>query len=877
MIRRLANGLLRWFCHPDYYPDISGDLEELYSRNLIRGRHYAGGKYFFQVLMLVRPSLMRDFGQDSIFKNTGMLKNYLIISFRSLARHKAYSLINISGLAVGLAAFLLINQYVRFERSYDTFFTDADEIYRLTTDQIVDGQMGVRDAMSFPESGKVLMDEFPEITAYTVTNKAEALTFRKGESLVREERVLWADDHFLEIFDYRVISQGTEQMLAEPNTVVLTQSKAAFYFGEKDPIGETIRLYSGMDKDFKVVGVIADVPGNTHYGFDILLSIVTIHDRLEGDGWNGYNYYTYLKINRGTNIDALQQKLVPLAQKYMVTGEETSLFFNLQPMLDIHLHSEQTFEPEEHGSARAVRFLEIISVFILVIAWVNYINLTTAKSVDRAKEIGLRKVIGAVKSQLRIQFLIEAFLINGLAAVFALMLALLATPFFNHLVGKEVIANVFLSADFLLRLAFFLIAGVLISGLYPALILSNFNITTVLKGKFRNSQSGIILRKSLVVAQFGASIVLIAGTLIVTLQVRFMKTQDKGLNTAQVVGFYFPNSDGDPMESMQKRIAFLNELEKHSEVLGTARISNLPGGGSSDVSSNSGGVKITEVREFMEATTYVQGIDHKALDLLGIEVLYGRNFKENADLNQSDVLVNEAFITRFGVPVSENIVGQKMQRSDTDTSRDRNIVGVVKNVNRSSLKNAVEPTVYFPWRDPGAAVVKLSAMNIGDGLKVIEEKWKTFYPTESLKYSFLDDRYASLYQADQQFESVFRVFSFFALFVALLGLFGLSSFMASQRTKEVGVRKVLGASVPGIIGIFYKEFFVLLCISGAAAVPSVYLAMNGWLENYANRIVFPWYAILIAVLVVLVCAFAMVGYQVWKVAVLNPAKTLKYE
>ena len=411
MIRRFADRLLRWYCHPDYYADISGDLEELYLRNLSDKVPHAQWRYLAQVILLFRPSLIKEIGQNSLIKDTGMLRNYFKISYRNLIRHKSYTAINVIGLAVGLAAFLLINQYVTYERSYDSYHKGAGQIYRLTSDLIVDGEVKTRDAMSFNPSGQLLTDSFEEIEAFTLTFDNGTLNVRKGESLITEKSVKMADEHFVQFFGYEVLAGDPATMLAEPYSIVLTESKAAFYFGKENPIGKTLKVHSGFDREFKVTGVLKDTPSNTHFKFEVLVSIATIQDRLTSEAWRAFNYYTYLRLKNGSNIESLEQQFIPVKETHL--GENSKLFFNLQPIQDIHLLSEMTYEPETPGSASSINFLEVISIFILLIAWVNYINLSTAKAVDRAKEVGLRKVIGAQKNQIRIQFLLESFFLSS--------------------------------------------------------------------------------------------------------------------------------------------------------------------------------------------------------------------------------------------------------------------------------------------------------------------------------------------------------------------------------------------------------------------------------------------------------------------------------
>ena len=872
MIKRFADRFFHWFCHPDYFDEIQGDLEEMYQRDSERSAQW---KYAGRVLGLFRPSLMRSFSYYSL-TNPAMFRNYLTISTRTLLRQKLFTTINILGLAIGLASFLLINEYVRFEESYDRFFTDADQIYRLSTVQLVNGEVGVKDAMTYHPAPKVLKDELPEVKEATVTYKFEELILRQNESVIQEKQVVTADSNFFKVFDYRIVQGSPETMLTEPYSLVLTESKAAFYFGDQDPLGQTLQVLGSFNRPFKVTGVVQDVPENTHYKFDMLVSDGSIRDRVEQDDWNGFNYYAFVRLDPRAKLASIDDKLTALSKKYL--GDETSLFFTLYPVTDIHLKSDYTYEAEAAGSERAVVFLRIISLFILLIAWVNYVNLSTARAVNRAKEVGLRKVVGAVKGQLIGQFLLEALLVNLVAALLALLVSELLLPYFNQLVGKPVALHVWNHRLFLLSLLLFFLIGTFVSGFYPALVLSGFRPVAVLKGKFRNSRSGTQLRKGLVVVQFAASVILIAATFIVFRQVQFMQGKDLGIDVKYVVGFRMPSVENEQREANQIKMESFGEvLRAHTAIETVGGTSNLPGGDGADINSNVGAVRIVGLTDRLEGTTYAQLNDEYFLDAVGMQLLAGRNFDRNRVADSSVIMVNQAFFKRFNITDAESVVDKQVQFGKDQTNRKFNIIGVVKDFNRTSLKSTVEPTLYLPDYTPDNMVIKLRPEQYQQGLAYLQETWAEFFPNTPLNYSFLDDRFAALYEQDRRFGELFGTFSGLAIFIAMLGLFGLSSFMAVQRTAEVGVRKVLGASVPNIIGLFYRDFLLLLGVAGLISVPAVYYGMNGWLQSYAYRIDFPWLLAGAALLIVVFFALLTVGYQVYRVAVLDPAKTLRHE
>ena len=875
MTKHLADRFLRWFCHPDYYTEIQGDLEEMYQRDSEQGERLAQWKYTLRVLSLFRPSLIRSF-PTHLLTNPGMFRNYFIISTRNLLRHKLFTTINILGLAIGLASFLLINEYIRFEESYDRFFTDADRIYRLSTVQMTNGEVGDKDAMIYHPAPQALKDELPEIEEATVTYKFDELILRKGELVIQEKGVISADSNFFEVFDYRIVQGSSETMLVEPYSLVLTESKAAFYFGDQDPLGQMLEVLGDFDRPFKVTGVMQDVPENTQYKFDMLVSDGSIKGKAEQEGWRMNNYYGFVKLREQATPASLNAKLEAFAKKY--NGENTNERFTLYSVPAIHLQSDYYFEAESPGSEKAVSFLRLIALFILLIAWVNYVNLSTARAVNRAKEVGLRKVVGADKLQLISQFLLEALLVNLAASLLALLVSELLLPYFNQLVGKPVTPHVWNHPPFLLRLLIFFLVGTFVSGFYPALVLSGFRPVAVLKGKFRNSRSGTRLRKGLVVVQFAASVVLIAATFIVFRQVQFMQGQDLGIDTDYVVGFRLPSVPDDQQEAHRTTVQSFNEaLRVHTAIETVGGTSNLPGGDGADINSTTSKVGIAGLTDLIDATTYVQYNDEYFLDAVGMQLLAGRNFDRNRTADSMVVMVNQAFLKKFNIADLDQMLHERVQ-FDWEEGHDKfEIIGIVKDFNRTSLKTTVEPTIYFPWYAPLVAVVKLNPEQYQQGLTYLQETWAEFFPNAPLEYSFLDDRFAALYEQDRRFGDIFGTFSGLAIFIAMLGLFGLSSFMAVQRTAEVGVRKVLGATVPSIVGIFYRDFLVLLGVAGLISLPVVYYGMSNWLSTYAYRIDFPWLLAGVALLIVVVFALLTVGYQVYRVAILDPAKTLRHE
>lgn len=808
-----------------------------------------------------------------------MIKNYLKTAFRSLVKNKVFTLINIFGLFVGLTAFLLIYSYVSFEKSYDRYHTDADRIYRMVTDNVVNGVTGARDAMSFSPLGKAMKEELPEVEQYTTTMKLyEDLVFKKGDELINETGVVAADERFLDIFSYPLI-HSEKDPFKNPNSLILTRSGALRLFGIENPVGQTIDVLGIHRGSYKVTAVLDDIPGNTHYKFDIMISFATIQDRADEDGWRGYNFYTYVKLNEEADKEAVQAKLMSFPRKYLREG--LTLQFTMQPFTDIHLTSGFTYEPEASGNSKTVNFLLIIAVFIIVIAWVNYINLSTAKAMDRAREVGLRKVVGAGKGQLVTQFMMESLFINVLAAILALTAVQVLGPLYNNLLGKDLVSFVWTNSSLLTLLIAITLAGTFLSGFYPSLVLSSFRPITVLKGKLRNSRSGLILRKSLVVFQFVSSLILIAGTAIVYMQIEYMKNRDLGVSIDQVLSLKVPAHEPEDSSLYDQKYDRLRaELNRNPTIQELATASSIPGGGRSNIASAGGGISIVGETLVDNSTIYITTIDERFFPTLGVNMIAGRNYTDNWAAEETNVIINEALLDKMGFAEGpEAALNKRLRLGDESSDRIYNIIGVAANYNRRSLKDEIEPTAYFVGYDSFMTniVIKLSSEDLNATLKYVEANWLKVFPEVPFEYNFMDQKFEEAYREDQQFGSLFGVFSILAMAIAGLGLFGLSSFIALQRSKEIGVRKVLGASVPNIVRLISKDFLNLVLVAFLLGSPLVYFIMDNWLNNYAFRIDLPVWVLPVAGITLLFITFLTVGYQTARAARANPVDTLRSE
>ena len=876
MLKKQAHKFFRWYCHPDYYEDIQGDLEELYhdalGENTLRKADWLYAK---EVLLLFRPSIIRPFPNLGLVHTKDMFKNYLKIGFRNLAKHQYYTAIHILGLALGLAAFLLIHEYTAFEKSYDTFHDKADQLYRLTTDEVIGGKISVRDAMSYAPAGAALQAELPEVLSATTTFKRRRMIFKKDGEPIEESNVLAVDSNFLNLFSYKLLAGEKSTLFKEPFTIVLTENQAKKYFGDNNPIGQTIQGLGYFNQAFKVTGVIENIPPNTHYKFDILISIKSYAERLRRENWSNNNYYTYLRLSEQADLAAINAKLPIIAKKYM--PDENSRF-NIQAVKDIHLHSDYTYEPEIHGSAKGVYFLEIVALFILIIAWINYVNLSTARATERAKEVGLRKVVGAKKGQLIGQFFTESLLVNIFGGIVAILIAQAALPYFNELVGKTLLTDLWKQPTFLKKLGLFCLLGTLLTGIYPALILSSFQPIGVLKSTFSRTKQGATMRKGLVIFQFATSLALIAATVIVYQQIQFMTQRDMGFQTEKIIGFnnaFVPSLSDAAYES--KYLTFLEEVQKELGVVSVASISSLPGGGSSDISSTTNPKRIIGHTDVSETTVYVNRMNDGLLNTLDIQLVAGRGFDRNRAGDSAAVILNQSLLDMMGVPDANKVINESFKFGEEDWGNTYKIVGVIKDYNRSSLKKAVEPTLFLHNNVNTNTVVHLNGEGkvLTSQIAAIKNIWQGFYPDAPFNYSFLDKRFEKLYKEDRKFGSIFANFAFLAVIVAILGLFGLASYLSVQRAKEVGVRKVLGASTTNIILLFFKDFMWLIVIAVLIGIPIIYWSMNDWLNGYAYRIDFPWWVILASTIMVGLLAFITVSFQTYKIASSNPANTIK--
>ena len=885
--------LLRWFCSKRWLEEIEGDLEEEFVLNCRwYGLKKARWTYFWTVLRSFRAYLIFDKLQHNPNHNKSvMFSNYLKITLRTLLKSKVYSFINVSGLAIGIAGALLILHYVSFELGYDTYQKDSEDIYRVSLDIYQNEEQVFHSAENYPAVGPDMLEEFPEVVGwghlYNMGYKNNVvITYEEGQGqpiTFKHRRFMYASPTFLSLFGVPMVDGNAATALEEPFSMVISESTAKKYFGDEDPMGKRLRLKDDdyNDENCLITGVFKDLPPNTHLKFDVLISTPTIYGRFDGaierykTGWLRKDFYTYIKLVPGTDIAALEAKFPPFVDKHMPqlkdNGGRNDL--HLQPLERIHLDSHLSDEAELNGSAEPITFLSIIAVFIVVIAWVNYINLATSRSLDRAKEVGIRKVLGSQRAQLIRQFMFESVAINLMAVILAMIIVLIAMGPFHEVSGIPKSVRIWDNTLLWAVLAGVFLFGSFISGFYPAMVLSSFRPVSTLKGKFRNSGTGVILRKVLVVFQFAASAALIIGTFTVYRQMQYVKSADLGFDTEQTIVVERAAVASPDRQGRAAQVnSFRDELAKDPNILSVAGSGMVPG------------KKIRfkgDVRGFTQPNgeTYPMnavGGDHMLLETLGMDIVAGTPYTFGDPTNDTTVMVTENAVRLLGFENPEDIINKPVV---IENFRFTALVrAVVKDYNHESLRVKAVPSLFF-YSPFGIEyyMIKVNSQNVDAALQAVEAQWNTTFPGNPFDYFFLDEYFDQQYKSEDQFQALFSVFAVLAIFIGCLGLFGLSAFTAMKRTKEIGIRKVLGASVPGLFVLLSKEFIILILISNVIAWPLIYFTMESWLQGFEYRTKINFLVFGLATVIVIGIALLTVSFQTVKSARLNPVDSLRYE
>lgn len=793
-----------------------------------------------------------------------MIKNYLKIAFRNLWRHKVYSFINIMGLTVGITACFLIFLYVRFELSYDKFHTKADRIYRLVCDTKTPTETLHESITSAPMAINIKRD-FSEVEA-AVRLETTSFLVRRGDKKFQEERSLYADSSFFETFDFPLIKGDPKKALTGLFTIVLSETTAKKYFGSEDPMGETL-LLRGDNQPVTVTGIMKDMPENSHFKADVILSMITRTQKFNpgrDEQWGNFGMYSYLLLKEGADPQRLQAKFPAFLKKHNGKEQEESQMFytlTLEPLKDVYLKSKR--ESPDKGSMSNVYIFSVIAIFILVIACINFINLTTARASERAKEVGIRKVVGAAKSRLITQFLGESVLICLLAFLLAILLCTLLLPQFNQLAGKTISEGIFKNINYLAMLFLISAAIGLTAGIYPALVLSGFQPITVLKGRFATGKKGISLRQGLVVSQFTVSIILIAGTIVVYKQLHYMRSRDLGFAKDQmlVMDYYY-----------DKNIQLLkNDVKTIPSVLSVSLSSSLPGAGNniaySQIENKAGEMQIANLDVYFA--------DFGFLQQFKVGLVAGRSFSSDMSTDSTEAMVvNEETVKNFGYTSPHDIIGKRFSQ----WGREGKIIGVIKNFNFQSLHQDIKPlSIRVDLKSCHFITMHVSAANLPATIAAVENKWKAAIPNRPFSYFFVDESFDRQYRAEERFGNLFFDFALLAIFISCLGLLGLASYSTTQRTKEIGIRKVMGASVGSIAGLLSKDFLKLVLVAIVIALPVAWFAMNRWLQDFAYRSTIPWWIYLVTGIIATLIALTTISFQAIKAAVANPVKSLRTE
>jgi putative ABC transport system permease protein len=819
-----------------------------------------------------------------------MIRNYIKVAWRNLLNNKADSSINIIGLSIGMAACLLILEFVSFELSYDRFNKNAADIYRVSNDRYQKGKLVQHGTITYSAVGPAMKADFPEVINNTRVEPLGNIILSDNTKKYEVKTALAADNEFLSMFSYPLLAGDPKTALKEPNNIILSETLAKKIFAVSDNnfsslLGKTLQV-SRDSLPYKITGICKDVSENSHLQFELLTSYITLYQQKnpwkesEYD-WTDSDFWHYLQLKHGTDYKKLQSKFDDYSKRHFqgdkVSGSDEK--FLLQPLLKAHLYSDYEYEIGKTGSSMAVWGMLIIATLIIVIAWVNYINLTTARSMNRAKEVGIRKVSGATRSQLIRQFLTESLMMNLISLGIALLLITLVQNSFNQLVQRNLSLSYLFSEsvtglDIKTIVIVSLIAGILISGFYPAFVLSSFKPILVLKGKYSQSGKGIFLRKLLVTVQFAATVALIIGSFVVYKQIRFINNQDLGINLSKVLIVKPPVLTEFDSSFMSHENSFKSELAQNPGIL-VASTSNRVAG---DEIGRVFNVHRTDKNTDVHLTMRNLGADYNFLTLYNIPLLAGRNFRTtdyNPDYNKlRNIILSEAAAKSLGYTSNEDAIGKTIKVFN----KDWDIVGVMKDFHQKSLHYAMEPVLLMPFYGTGNPIsVKLKTKDLSATIDFIKAKYNTFFPGNLFDYYFIDDHFNALYNDDLLFGKVFALFAGFAIFIACLGLLGLSLFTTAQRMKEIGVRKVLGASASNIVLLLSKDFIKLIIVSFLIASPVAWYVMHNWLEGFAYRIPISWWIFPSAGLLAFIIAIGTVSFQTMRAAAMNPVTSLRSE
>lgn len=878
---RLFLRFFRWFCDPALVKYIEGDLVELYTeRRNNYGKVRSDLQFIIDVLLLFRPGIIRPFTNYSRTNHIVMYRSYLTTGWRNLLKQRMYSVIKIGGFSLGIAACFLIALLIRDELTYDSFYPNADRAFRIVG-SINDGGTIERGVHTQPPLASALLEDFPEIERTGRYNNvalfgAASAAIRRADQLENnyEDQITYFDQSLLEILQFPMIMGNPQKALSEPYTIVISKAKAQQYFSGEDPVGKSLIINDDKEHPYTITGVLDDISEKSHLRFDFLLTL-TEKEFWPGEqtNWCCSNYPTYILVHEGTDVQALEKKIEKgVFEKYVRPRLEeqgrkdvaeflSKLSLELQPVSQIHLYSADIDDGLSNGDIKFVWMFGAVATFVLIIACINFVNLSTAKSANRAKEVGLRKVVGSHRSDLIRQFMAESMLYSVFSFVVGVALASLLLPYFNSIAGKSLefpwqewwLVPVILTSALLVGL---------IAGIYPSVYLSSFRPAHVLKGTLSRGSKTSTMRAALVVFQFSTSIVLIVGTFMIYRQMQFILNTKVGFNKDNVLVVQGTHMLGDRID------IFKESLQQLPDVTNATIGDYLPVRGT----KRNGNSFNVEGRQKLPVP--VQGqfwhADENYLDVMGMKLIAGRNFNPDLESDKTAVIINQRMANALGLA---DPVGALISNGSQFT-----VIGVVEDFHFDSFKLNIEPLAINFGKSPGIVSARIaSGTDPSKTLKSVMGLWKQLAPNQPIRYTFLDETYARMYEDVKRMGMVFTSCSVFAIIVACLGLFGLSAFMAEQRRKEISIRLVLGASLHNVLGLVMKNFFILILISIVIATPVAWYFMNQWLQDYVYKTEITWDVFIIAGIIALAIAGITIAYQSVRAALANPIDHLRSE
>ncbi|MEM0941049.1 MAG: FtsX-like permease family protein [Bacteroidota bacterium] len=858
----------RWFCNPEYVEDIEGDLQERFKK---RAHEKKPARWLFalDVFKLFRPGIIRKLKRTQKPGYSILLKHYFKITLRNFRKHRSYSLINAVGLAISLACCVLIGIYLNYELSYDKHFKNADRIYRLTREfKNADGSTSLHLSRLAPPFVPYLREDFPEMEVITSFNTFGTTLHINGKNYL-QQNIAFADHNFFKIFQLDFISGDPLTALKNPGAMVLTEQTAVKYFGTTDVVGKIFPYES--DLFLNITGVIKDMPENSHFRLEMILDFSFVEDRYSSrekmlQDWPANIYSTYFLLKNGSSIEEIEKRFSKFFTDHLDENANDRTALHIQRLTDIHLHSNLDDEQGLNGDIAHVHSFIIIGLLILIISMINYMNLTIAMSLNRAKEVGMRKVLGAGKPGIVGQFITESTVMVLLSIVSAFIIALLALPYLTGFTGNSYF---FGFTEMIQSLAFIGAVGMtigLLSGSYPALVMANFHPLNALKSRLSIGSGNSYFKQALVIVQFSISSILILCTGVVFEQLSFIKNKNLGFDKEHMLILYLNGASGSDEE------AFKQSLLDHSSILNYGTSNNIP---STQLTSMSG-VKTEVDGEMVSPEADIKNIriDENFLETYGIQMAAGRYFNKNIRTDSAGYILNEAAVRMIGWASNEEAISKRM---DYDRKPGR-IIGVIEDIHFESLESKITPMIFLLAEDPLYVLsARLNSGDLTETLSYIENQWNSFFPKVPIEYQFLDERFNALYEAETKRAEIFTGLSCIAIFIASLGLFGLASFTVSRRTREVGIRKVLGASIKQILVLLSKEFMILVGISFIVGFPIAFYFTEQWLNSYAYRINISFLPFLLTCVICLGMALVAVSLRTIEAAKHNPVKSLKYE